>query len=339
MLLSGLLLFWPTAGGVLADDNNSIVGKPTSKLQGIKRYKVPPEDHLELTVSFEGCGAVYRVNQPNDQLVDEHGLPARRLILVGNRNLGNNLWFVAWHKDQNPRCLHLRTEPVLERTYSCLVWYKDRDLAIEPLEFKRGHTDLLPYRASDGACMAEQISWCTYGQQVLRDGELVSIEEIIDEFYDIRHVLYYSVMGRYDHGQAELREIYQGYPETYKMKVVAAWREGRPRSRYLHNAVGAGPDQIIVLQRHGTVEEIGQWLRQEGAEDGIILDNGGSVFPRAWWPFRDTLEAAGKRIARAGNVIFSAPGWRPLTISLVAFVLRGPPRHEEPPGTVAMAMG
>ena len=33
----------------------------------------------------------------------------------------------------------------------------------------------------------------------------------------------------------------------------------------------------MVLQREGTIEEIGAALREAGADDGLILDNGGSV--------------------------------------------------------------
>jgi hypothetical protein len=46
--------------------------------------------------------------------------------------------------------------------------------------------------------------------------------------------------------------------------------------------VGLSADAVIVVQQ-GTVEEIGAALQAAGADDGIILDNGGSVACWVWW--------------------------------------------------------
>ena len=296
------------------------------KAEGLRKYKLTPEEHLGRA-----------------GLLDEHGLPKKRLILIGNRNLGNNPGFVAWHREKQPSFFHLKGDPVREDPYSCLVWYEGGVLSIEPIRFKREGDAFLPYRASDEEPLVDKIVWCTFGQQVLRRGELVPIEEIIDRFYDIRHVLWFPTHatkeGACPEGEGELRSIYEDYPEGFKKKALEELQAGRPRSRYLHNAVGIGKAEIIILQRHGTVEEIGHWLREEGAEDGIILDNGGSVFTWAWWAFRDQITVGKKKVVRTGNVIFCAPDWRPPTISLIAFVLKGPPRHEEPPGSVAFTVG
>ena len=288
----------------------------------LSKYKIPPEGHLR---------------QDGLNLLDEHGRPTRRFILIGNRNLGNNPGFVAWHRDKSPRLFHLKGDEVKKEPYTCLVWYKEGDLRIESIKFKTKGNDHSPYRVADGENLSEMIYWCTYGQQVLRSGKLVDIEEIIDQFYDIRHVLCFPTSD--EKGREELRGLYEGYPEEFRDRVLAAWREGRPRSRYIHNAIGIASDRIIILQRHGTIEEIGQWLREEGAEDGIILDNGGSVFTWAWWAFREIIKEGEEEIRITGNLIFNSPDWRPPTISLIAFVLKGPPRHEEPPGSVAFTVG
>lgn len=152
-----------------------------------------------------------------------------------------------------------------------------------------------PYRASDGRKLADEIKWCTFGQQVLRVGRLVSIEEIIDQFYDICHVFWFPIhpVGKdpCPHSEQELQELYEHYPQEQELKKLGSralrkfrdrlleeLAKGRPRSRYLHNAVGIGDTDVIILQRHGTIEEIGKWLKEEGARDGIILDNGGASF-------------------------------------------------------------
>jgi hypothetical protein len=305
--------------------------------RGIRRYKVPPEEHLEPTVGFEDRSAVHGLN-----LVDEHGRPTHRLILIGNRNLGNNPGFVAWHSEKSPRLFHLKGENVQGRTFTMLTSWKNGDLSIEPITFKPSREGYAPCLPPGHPRKEEDILWCTFGQQVLRKGKIVPIEEIVDQFYDIRHVFWFPLhpIGerRCSPAEEQLARIYENYPSAFREKALGELRAGRPRSRYLHNAVGIAPDKVIILQRHGTVEEIGHWLREKGAEDGLILDNGGSVFTWAWWAYRDVIRVGDKRLVRTGNVIFSAPDWRLETVSLIAFVLRGPARHVEPSGTIAMAM-
>lgn len=298
--------------------------------KGINRYKIPPREHLKKTIQFSDSeeAPVSGLN-----LLDAVGNPKHRLLLIGNRNLGNNFWFVAWHKDH--KCFHLIDEPVKERTYSCLVSYSGGRLQIESIRFQREGSDYHPYSALDGSDLGGKMNWCTFGQQVLRDGNIVDVEEIIDQFYDIRHVLYFPTSS--DEGRKELQELYQGYPGTFRDRALDAWRSGRPRSRYIHNAVGIGPDKIVIIQRHGTIEEIGQWLKDEGAQDGVILDNGGSVFTWAWWPITKIGQEGGNVMVR-GNTIFSAPDWRSPTVSLLAFVLKGQTYLNEPRGSVSFAV-
>ena len=55
------------------------------------------------------------------------------------------------------------------------------------------------------------------------------------------------------------------------------------RARYVHNAVGVSADGLFIVQREGTVEEIGDALKSAGATAGLIVDNGGSVACWVWW--------------------------------------------------------
>lgn len=315
---------------------------------GLKRYKIPPEAHLEPAVSLGPGTAVHGLN-----FVDGNGCPTFRLILIGNRNLGNNQGFVAWHSKEDPKLFRLQGEFFHDdqgqpRIFTMLTYWKDGDLTIESINFKPSGIEYKPYLPQEHPRKEEEIVWCTYGQQVLRKGRLVPIEELLDQFYDIRHIFWFPIhpIGRDFCAPAEegLQALYKDYPQNNKN--LGHWRErlrrelraGRPRSRYFHNAVGISSGHIIILQRHGTPEEIGQWLRAEGAEDGVILDNGGSVFTWAWWAPRDVIAVGEKELVRRGNVIFCSPEWRPPTISLIAFVLKGPPRHVEPPGAISMAV-
>ena len=99
-----------------------------------------------------------------------------------------------------------------------------------------------------------------------------------------------------------------------------------PRNRFLQNALGLCKENLYIFQREGTIEEIGHWLKEAGAKDGIILDNGGSVFCWAWWGYPK------------GGYIFTAPDFRPPSSAVIALVLKGPARTDLPGGSVSFSV-
>ena len=153
---------------------------------------------------------------------------------------------------------------------------------------------------------------------------MVGIEEIIGEFYDVRHVL------AFDRERAAGREIesaiYQGYPERFRKNALQALRAGVPRNRFLHNCLGLSEKRIFILQREGTIEEVAGWLHEAGAEDGLILDNGASVFCWAWW------------VNRNGGFIFTAPDYRLNASAVIAFVLKGAKSIDLPSGSTSFTV-
>jgi hypothetical protein len=305
-------------------------GKPMVGHAGIKRYKLDPEEHLKSTITLpdHDGGRVAGLG-----MLDGEGYMTSRVVMVGNRNLGNNYGFVAWDEAKVPRGFHLRHEPILERTYTCLICPEEGNPSIEPIRFVADSDDLAPMHAVKDERLAGNLSWCTYGQQVLRHGELVDIEELLTEFYDVRHLFYFDLAK--DEEQTLLRRVTARYPDedSFRQAMFDLWRAGRPRSRYFHNAIGIGPDRLVIVQRHGTPEELGQWLREAGATDGVILDNGGSVFTWMWYAGVGHVDGR-----RRGGVAFSAPDWRPNSISCIAFVLKGAARHHEPPGSIGFSV-
>ena len=197
--------------------------------------------------------------------------------------------------------------------------YHDGQLAVRSLRFEKD-------RVLEGSTdITEQITWCVYANWVLRDGRVINIEKIIDQFYDIRHVLAFdrgTELGR----QIE-REIYQGYPERFRENALRALtQKGVPRNRYLHNCLGLSDDHIFILQREGTIEEVAHYLREAGAKDGIILDNGASVFCWVWW------------LHPKGGFLINAPDYRPPASAVIAFVLEGPVAANLPSGSVSFSV-
>jgi len=275
--------------------------------QGIVVAKVPLDVHLE------------RLG-----ITDGRGRARRRAVAIGNRNLGTNHGHVAWQRGETPPIFRLGEDPIDYPFHSCLIAWRDGTVGIGDLQF-----DMATGRVHDargGQDLGDQIEWATFGQQVLRDGTVVRIEKIIGQFYDARHVLAFD--HHRDAGERIREEIYQDYPRAFARQVTRAWQElGVPRSRYVHNAIGLSADAVWILQREGTIEEIGAALRDAGAVDGLILDNGGSVACWVWWVN-----------LYAGGIVSPTVDYRPAGTSAIAFVLRGPVHVDLPGGSVAYSV-
>jgi hypothetical protein len=270
--------------------------------RGIADAKQPIEAHLE------------RLG-----VVDDEGRARRRAVAISNRNLGTNHGHVAWQRGERPRLFRLHEDPLLSRVASFLT-VSSGGIAIEELEIDPAQDRLLD---RDGRDASDRIEWATVGQRVLRAGRVTPIEEIAADFCDVRHVLAFD--PRREAGERIRQEIYAGYPATFAANVQRAWRErGVPRARYVHNAVGVNATEVIVVQREGTIEEIGQALVDAGAADGVILDNGGSVVCWVWWAN-----------AYRGGIISPTVDYRPPGTSAIVFELKGPVNVEMPGGSVS----
>jgi hypothetical protein len=272
--------------------------------QGIADAKVPIEDHLRTL-----------------GVVDDSGKARQRAIAISNRNLGTNHGHVAWQRDEQPPIVRIGEEPFAGRPRSCLTVRAGGRLSIETLTFDVREQRI--HEVEGDRDVSDEIEWATYGQQVLRNRSVVRVDEIIDEFYDLRHVLAFD--HRLEQGERIRQEIYEGYPAQFRERALRAWRASQvPRARYFHNALGLSAREAIVLQREGTIEEIAAALGDAGADDGLILDNGGSVVCWAWWVNN-----------YAGGIVSPTVDYRPPGTSAIAFILKGPLNVDLPGGSVS----
>ena len=273
-----------------------------AEVQGIAGCKITLEEHLRAL-----------------GVTGEDGRARRRAIAISNRNLGTNAGHVAWQRTASPRSFRIAEDPVTGPR-SCLTAWRDGGLSIEDLrfDFDADHVRL----EMDGRAVGGEIEWATYGQCVLRDGRVCGIDDLAGEFYDARHLL------AFDHhreaGERIRQDIYRGYPASFEQNVRDAWQAGVPRARYAHNAVGLSRDALFVVQREGTIEEIGHTLRDAGADNGLILDNGGSVACWVWWAN-----------LYAGGIVSPTVDYRPPGTSAIAVVLKGPLDVDIPGGSVS----
>jgi hypothetical protein len=274
--------------------------------RGIEAAKVPIEEHLR------SLG-----------IVGEDGRARRRAVAVGNRNLGTNHGHLAWQRGQTPPIVHVLEDPADYATRSCLVAWRDGTIGVRDFRFDVAAGRL--FDAADGRDVGDEVEWATYGPQVLRGGQVVRIETIIGDFYDARHVLAFD--HHREEGERTRRAIYRDYPARFAEHVRRAWAQGVPRSRYVHSAVGMSDEAVWIVQREGTVEEIGTALRDAGATDGLILDNGGSVACWVWWAN-----------LYAGGIVSPTVDYRPPGTSAIAFVLKGPVNVDLPGGSISYSV-
>jgi hypothetical protein len=86
--------------------------------------------------------------------------------------------------------------------------------------------------------------------------------------------------------------------------------------------IGCAPAAVTIVQREGTIEEVAHALVQAGAEDGLVLDNGGSVACWVWWA-NDYK----------GGLVSPTVDYRPPASSILAFRLTA--RPDVPGGSVS----
>ncbi len=183
-------------------------------------------------------------------ILDSAGNLQRRAVAISNRNLGTNHGHIAWQRSAAPPIFRTAEDPCDYSSHSCFVARRGGGVEIMDLRFDlAGHRIFSVSGESD---VSDQIEWATFGQRVLCGGQVTCIEEIVDQFYDLRHVLAFDPNPQ--EGEKIRDCIYQGYPENFRENARRALRVlGAPRARYFHNAIGASEEAVFIVQReaHG----------------------------------------------------------------------------------------
>jgi hypothetical protein len=235
----------------------------------------------------------------------------KNFILDSNGNLGNNFWNVSWEYDKGKRLYCLKDEPFLSRPYTCFIVPKGGEPRIQRVAFNELE-DLID---EDGKNISDEVKWCNYGQQIVKDGKVVPVEDIIEEFYDVRHIFDLRDWADKNDSEGEprmkrdletMKEIYKGYPDKFKDNMLRQLGK-LERGRHYHNVLGIDDEGIVIYHSKGKIEDIAERLAKKGVRDAIILDNGGSVGLYASW---------------LDGFLNKCSYFRPERISYIAFVLK-----------------
>lgn len=241
--------------------------------------------------------------------------PDDKWIIVGARNLGNNLRIIGW--DSSKGLLELNGENATsDREYCCLCKTEDGSLSIEYLSFRGGK----PNRYG--------LTWAVSGQELVWDSKPAPIEKIIPYTYDLRHVWQIpggSVpgMGSRAYEGVLIEEMTDKFVEVADSSSEEAAQElvdfartkGYARERnYLHSAIGISEDgdTLIVVQRHGAFEDVAESLIHAGACRAVELDQGGSC----------GVMMGGSAEFKLGRVILASHYFRPRGLAFLIFGLK-----------------
>ena len=157
-----------------------------------------------------------------------------------------------------PRAFRIAEDPVTATAASCLTAWRDGGLSIEELALR---LDARPAsRDRTARDVSDEIEWATFGQRVLRDGRVAGIDEIAGEFYDARHVLAFDHQREAGERirQDDLRRLSGDASSSQRPRAWAGRRAARPLRPQRRRP--RPRDALFVVQREGTIEEIGQAL-------------------------------------------------------------------------------
>ncbi len=289
---SGLIRHTGNPTGVRTINGITLTGVYTTNKKDARLYHNTVEEHME-----------------GLRLRDKNGRNLEQFVLVTNGNLGNNYWHVAWQREEKNRLYYLADEPFSERIYSCFVIPIKGNPRIQKVKFSEDGSRVL--RAEDGKDMLDEIKWCNYGQQLVRDGKVVPIEEFADQFYDIRHIFDWRDWGpTAEEDVAKLKAIFEGYPKAFRKKVLDELAKGTTRAKYDHHILGITDDALVIAHKKGLVEDIAQNLVDKGVKDAVVLDQGGSSAVYASWPYPN------------GGYLMNTDHYRSERISTIGIVLK-----------------
>lgn len=244
---------------------------------------------------------------PYEEHLHRLGLKLEDLwLVIGARNLGNNLRIIGWRKDKG--LLELNGENATKREYHCLCKRKAKNLSVEKIKFSKEGKPISELGESD-------LIWAISGQNLLWEGKGTDIGEIIPYTYDLRHVWEIPAGDPLEEITDKFMAVANLLPQEAVDELInfAASKNYKRQCNYLHSAVGVSEhgETIIIVQQHGKFEDIAATLKRAGAYRAIELDQGGSC----------SIMIGGTRSFSPGRIIFASHYFRPRALSLIVFRL------------------
>ena len=272
---------------------------------------------------------LYRDSTPDmkpsyDAHLKENGLSHRDpLIVIGARNLGNNLRIVAYKSGKGLLQVFGENADQGQRIYYCLCCMESGSIEAHTLRFSGNRISFID-ETSVGTDENVPITWALSGQPLLWNGE-TDLDTIILNTYDLRHHWFIkSGGGRFGPREEESQDaedLITTLVDTDDIKAVkqkAAELELPLEENYFHSAFGVTEEgDLIIVQTHGAFELIAKRLYTAGAVFAIELDEGGSVSTH----FVYQQDEQDEKESLADSRIIASPYFRDKASALLIFKL------------------
>ena len=221
----------------------------------------------------------------------------RSFLLIGARNLQQNLLMPAFHADCEPKLLCRFDEPWGTETYSALVRFRDGTLALEQVRFRAGaHPDdadsvEIP---SGGSWRQEDVEFAVVGQPLVWDDKLTSISRLAALCYDLRHVWRLRWESHLTcQRDAEIhQELMSALMRTLPIPLgeragileeIAGRHNLKLEDAFYHSSLGIDQQgNLILVAMHGSLPDVGRTLLENGVRRALMMDQGGSVGYFLW---------------------------------------------------------
>ncbi|MDP8234153.1 MAG: hypothetical protein P9M06_05075 [Candidatus Saelkia tenebricola] len=207
-----------------------------------------------------------------EQFQEAH--PDEEIIAVlPNGNTMFNDWFVSF---VNGELFYNTQEPIFKRTYSSLVVWEDGGISIEDINFEDvdASGQIKVINSLGGEDITDKILYTTFGQRLIKDGDVVNLVDIYDEFDDLGHLFYFPLIP------VEGREIIGG-PLVGKMHedktMVKAALEGEAIDFALEDLAGIAANELRERLNQSGYREVANSQNVINQGEYVIEDNNLSI--------------------------------------------------------------
>ena len=194
------------------------------------------------------------------------------IIVIGARNLGNNLRIIAYKKGKGLLQLLGEDTDKSKRDYFCLCYVGNGEMRPHKLRFANEQISHI-----DGRSVAkdkeEPIIWALSGQPLLWNRR-TNLNNIILNTYDLRHFWRIPTgedrFGAQGHTGDLVEELVTLLVDTGSVSAVKEKAEELHLQReenYLHSAIGVSSDgSLLIAQLHGSFESVARTLKKAGGD-------------------------------------------------------------------------
>jgi hypothetical protein len=236
--------------------------------------------------------------------------------LNGWRDLGQNPWHVFWENNTNgerflkddgtisnnpdsiDRLVRIKEDDIYGitrnnnldsgRVYTSFIVPNKGKPYIDEVRFDENQ-DI--YSNDMNQNLSSVINWAASGKPLVKNGNPVNIEDVVEQYYDVAHVFAVS-NEKIENKESRpdrlrkgdlVQKLYKNYPKDFKKNCIDVMSDGYEKGKYYFDVVGVDDSKFMILQKYGTLDDVSKSAQEIGMKDAIIVDEGGSVATWSWY--------------------------------------------------------